>query len=151
MTNTWEGEAVSLTRFTNMLIKLTSTNYWQELEELGRSGQLPYSLADHLKGLVCIHLRNTCRRRDGQPYIPYTHSGIDPQAVREAIRYLQEGIVIDRWDLDDEPDSHQEVYYQVYVWIPHNPQTHITHFQLVECHPKGSLTPVAIQSTQDVA
>lgn len=79
-------------------IKLTASNWWQELEQLHTTRSMPAHLVDCLKELVSSHL----------------HSMIGPEATPRLIalakNYLDSGILLS--------DSAGDYLYDVMVWVP---------------------------------
>jgi hypothetical protein len=82
-------------------LKLTTADYWQELEKLAKEGTLPRVLAICLKSLVCSHINKS---------IP---PQADPYTTRLAKGYLVGGIMIS--------DSAGDSLYDVMVFVP-NPE-----------------------------
>ncbi len=106
-----------------MVIKLSTANFWQELEQLRFDIGMPVSLVDCLKELVSSHI----------------HSMISPEAtptlINWAKRFLNDGILLS--------DSSSDRMYGVMVFVP-NPDgedrvLRRSFFKLVPKYPRGEL------------
>jgi hypothetical protein len=85
-------------------IKLSSSNYWHELEAMFRSGKLPRELVDALKALVASHLGH------GNP------PTVSQLEVKQATEHLKCGVILS--------DSARDMYLDLAVFVPKNPATH---------------------------
>ncbi len=103
------------------LIRLTTTNYWQQLEGLRATQGVPVTLVDCLKGLVASHL----------------HATIGPEAtsrlIEQAKHYLKDGILLS--------DSVGDWLYDVMVFVPNGEEKTATRsfFRLIRKWPGGQL------------
>lgn len=105
----------------NPLIRLTSSGYWMQIDELEKDGKLPAELGRLLKELVNSHLNNTARPT------------ATPHLIELAKQHLQGGIELS--------DSAMDLAYDVMVYTPNRgcEKEQRLFFILIHKYPEGRM------------